>query len=205
MKPLTIRQQEVLAFLSSFISQNSYPPTIREVGAHFNISVKGAYDHLLALRKKGWITFDSKLSRAISLVEDTEKQERTSADAFMEIPVMGHVAAGRPLLAEENKEGMVYVPFNVLKTNRQYFGLKIQGDSMIGAGIIPEDTVIIEKTDFVRNRDIVVAMLDERITIKRYIKESSRICLLAENPEYKPIYCQDVRIIGKLIYLLRSY
>lgn len=206
MRALTDRQQEFLTYICSFIEEHNYPPTIREMAARFSVSVKGAYDHVLALKKKGFINYDGKRSRAIEIIKpDTVEEEHDQSQLVAEIPIMGEVAAGKPILSEENREGSVLVPWAVLKTGGQYFAMRVQGDSMIGAGIFPDDVVVIEKTEQVRNNDIVVAVLDDRVTIKRFFRESSRICLQPENSAYKPIYCQDIRLIGKLAYLIRLY
>lgn len=206
MRALTARQQEFLTYICSFIEEHNYPPTIREMAARFSVSVKGAYDHVLALKKKGFINYDGKRSRAIEIIKsDNPENDQDEARLVAEIPIMGEVAAGKPILAEENREGSVLVPWSVLKTGGQYFAMRVHGDSMTGAGIFPDDIVVIEKTENVKNNDIVVAVLDDRVTIKRFFRESTRICLQPENSAYKPIYCQDIRLIGKLSYLIRLY
>lgn len=206
MRALTARQQEFLSYICSFIDEHNYPPTIREMAARFSVSVKGAYDHVLALKKKGFINYDGKRSRAIEIIKnDNSEKELDDSRRVAEIPIMGDVAAGKPIMSEENREGSVLVPWAVLKTGCQYFAMRVHGDSMTGAGIFPDDIVVIEKTENVRNNDIVVAVLDDRVTIKRFFRESTRICLQPENSAYKPIYCQDIRLIGKLSYLIRLY
>ncbi len=206
MKPLTARQHEVFSFISGYIEENSFAPTIREIASSFSISVKGAYDHVLALRNKEYIHYDGGRSRAIvPIVPLSDKEEEKTNEQVREIPIMGEVAAGKPILSEEYNDGTVAVPWSALKAGKQYFAMRIQGDSMVGAGIMPSDIVVIEKTEQVYNNDIVLAVLDERVTIKRFLRESSRICLRAENPEYAPIYCQNPRVIGKLAYLVRNY
>ncbi len=206
MRALTARQQEFLSYICSFIDEHNYPPTIREMAARFSVSVKGAYDHVLALKKKGFINYDGKRSRAIEIIKnDNSEEELDDSRRVAEIPIMGDVAAGKPIMSEENREGSVLVPWAVLKTGCQYFAMRVHGDSMTGAGIFPDDIVVIEKTENVRNNDIVVAVLDDRVTIKRFFRESTRICLQPENSAYKPIYCQDIRLIGKLSYLIRLY
>jgi len=124
---------------------------------------------------------------------------------MIEIPVLGSVAAGVPLLAEENFDGNIIMHRSNLKKNKKYFALKVKGDSMAGAGILEGDTAIIEKQNTVRNGEIAVALIDEAVTLKRFFKESSRIRLQAENPSYKPIYSQDVKILGRLSGIIRNY
>jgi repressor LexA len=123
----------------------------------------------------------------------------------VEIPLLGSVAAGFPILAEENWDGSIPMHRSVLKKNRQYFALKIRGDSMEEAGIMDGDTAVIEKQDTVPNGTIVVAVVDEAVTLKRFYKESNRIRLEPANPKYLPIYSQDVRILGRLFHLFRTY
>ncbi|MFW5827361.1 MAG: transcriptional repressor LexA, partial [Alkalispirochaeta sp.] len=136
MKPLTNRQEEVLGFIREFITGNKYPPTIREISDHFAISVKGAYDHVKALEKKERLRCDTNRSRAIEVLGDPVRHEE---QPVADIPLLGTVAAGRPLLAEENHDGFVPVPKAILG-NKRYFAVRVSGDSMIGAGIMDGDT-----------------------------------------------------------------
>jgi len=200
MKELTDRQKQVLSFIADYIKKNSYPPTIREIADHFSISVKGAHDHITALRKKGHLKHTDKRPRTMGLIHSRPED----AD-LMSIPVLGTVAAGMPILSEENYDGNVLLHRTMLKKNKKYFALKIKGDSMSGAGILEGDTAIIEKQNTVRNGEIAVALIDEAVTLKRFYKESTRIRLQAENPAYKPIYSQDVKILGRLYTLIRTY
>jgi repressor LexA len=202
MKELTERQREVLSFITSYVSKHAYPPTIREIADHFSISVKGAYDHLSALKKKNRLTYGDKRSRTIEVIK---KDEDGESDDSMSVPILGNVAAGRPILAEENWDGTVPVPRAMLRKDGSFFALRVRGDSMERAGIIDGDLAIIEKKEIARDGDIVVAVVEEAVTLKRFFKESARIRLQAENPAYSPIYCRDVRILGKLACLLRRY
>lgn len=201
MKELTKRQKEVISFIADYLKQNSYSPTIREIADHFTISVKGAHDHITALRKKGFLKHADKRPRTMGL---TNIESEESSD-LVEIPLLGSVAAGIPILAEENFDGNIILHRSLLKKNKKYFALKVKGDSMTGAGIMEGDTAIIEKQSAVRNGEIAVAVLDEAVTLKRFYKESSRIKLQAENPAYKPIYSQDVKILGRLSGIIRNY
>lgn len=202
MRPITERQQEVLDFIREFIRGNKYPPTIREISDHFGISVKGAHDHVRLLRKKQVIRFDTNRSRTIEILEEDDREQ--SSEPLRRIPMLGSVAAGLPVLVEENYDGTVDVPASFLRGD-DYFALTVQGDSMTGAGIMDGDVAVIAKTPVAENGEIVVAMVDEAVTIKRFYRESSRIQLKAENPAYAPIYTREIRILGKLAHVIRSY
>ncbi len=204
MKELTERQHEVLSFVSAFIAEHAYPPTIREVAEHFAISVKGAYDHLAALKKKNRLRYGDKRSRTIEVIRKETEDENPGAQT-MDVPLLGEVAAGKPILAEENWNGSIPVPLSMIRKERQYFALRIRGDSMERAGILDGDTAVVEKRETAKDGEIVVAVVDEAVTLKRFFKESSRFRLQAENPAYSPIYCQEVRILGRLACILRKY
>jgi repressor LexA len=201
MKELTQRQKEVLSFIAGYISKHNYPPTIREIGDFFSISVKGAHDHVTALKRKGVLKQEDKRSRTMELIGEG----RTSLNRLVEIPLLGTVAAGVPILAEENWDGAVQINDALLKKNRKYFALKVRGDSMVGAGIMDGDTAVIEKQAIAKNGEIVVAVVDEAVTLKRFFKENKRVRLQAENPGYPPIYSQNVRLLGRLAHIIRSY
>lgn len=198
MKNLTKRQSEVLGFIKSFIESHKYPPTIREIAQNFEISVKGAYDHVKALEKKEVISCDTNRSRAIEICSKDVENE------ILSIPLLGNVAAGAPLLASENFDGYISVPSNMLKAG-EYFALNVMGDSMINAGILDGDTALIKQKQTAENGEIVVAMIDDAVTLKRFYKEKNRVKLKAENDSYSPIYTQDIKILGKLVKIFRDY
>lgn len=200
MKAPTSRQTEVLDFIKSFLAGHKYPPTIREVAAHFGISVKGAYDHVKALEKKGLIACDNNRSRAIEIIEESSDSDPSQR----QVPVLGHVAAGMPLFAEENNEGFLSLPSSMVG-NGEVFALRVEGESMIGAGIMDGDVAVFAQQAQAENGQIVVAMVEEAVTLKRFYKEKNRVRLQAENPAYPPIYTADVRILGRLVALIRSY
>jgi repressor LexA len=201
MKGLTERQREVFEFIRSFIRSHRYPPTIREIATYFNFSVKGSYDHLKALERKGFLRCHENRSRAIEITEEPEGEKGTR---LVSIPLLGNVAAGKPLFAEENLQGHVQVPAEWVDT-RSHFALKVKGDSMEDAGIMDGDTVVVSHQNTAENGDIVVAMVDEAVTLKRFFIEKNRVKLRAENPKYPPIFTQNVRILGKLAFLMRKY
>jgi repressor LexA len=202
MKEATERQKEVLDFIAGYINMHAYPPTIREVADYFAISVKGASDHLAALKRKGFLKQGDKKSRTIELV----KPEKENAADCAEIPILGTVAAGKPILAEENIDGSIKVPYSFIRKTGKYFALRVKGDSMEGAGIMDGDVAVIEQKNTAHNGEIAVVMLDEAVTLKTFYRENARIRLQPENNKYSPIYCtRDVRILGRLAHILRSY
>lgn len=202
MKKLTERQKQVLDFISHFIESHGYPPSMREIAANFEISVKAVFDHVKALEKKDKIRCDFNRSRAIELIDAAAEQE---SDELIEVPLLGNVAAGKPLFAEENFERMLHFPASSLNTG-SHFALNVRGDSMQGAGILDGDTAIFLQKSTANNGDIVVARVNEEaVTLKRFFREKNRIKLKAENPIYPPIYSQHVHILGKLEFIIRSY
>ena len=201
MKDLTERQKKILSFITEYLKVHSYPPTIREIAENFSISVKGAHDHITALKKKDFIRQADKRPRTMELTHANNKDN----PELIEIPLLGSVAAGMPILAEENFDGNILIHRSMLRKNKKYFALKVKGDSMSGAGILEGDTAIIERQNVVRNGEIAVAIIDEAATLKRFFRESSRIKLQAENPSYKPIYSHDVKILGRLSGIIRTY
>jgi repressor LexA len=200
MKELTDRQKEVLNFIDRFKREHSYSPTIREIAEHFRISVKGAHDHVTALKKKGSLRLENRRSRTMEVVGAQPRDHNV-----LEIPLVGTVAAGLPILAEENMEGTVLIHESSVKRNRKYFALHVKGDSMSGVGIMDGDLAIIEKTNTVHNGEIAVVMVNDAATVKRFYKETNRVKLQAENPAYPPIYSQNVRVLGRLTQVIRSY
>jgi len=206
MKKLTDRQKAVLAFIAAHIKEHSYSPSMREIAEHFKISMKGAHDHVTALRKKNCLEQNGRCPRTLKLTQVEEGgSEMDPQNSLMEIPIVGTVAAGVPILSEENWEGTVTLHQSMLKRNKTYFALNVRGDSMSGVGIMDGDLAIIEKQELVRNGEIAVAVVDDAVTLKRFYRENSRIKLQAENPDYKPIFCQDIRILGKLSRIIRDY
>lgn len=202
MKELTDRQKKVLSFIAAYIKSHSYPPTIREIADHFEISVKGAYDHVTALKRKNRLTQNGKCSRTIELMHAKVDEDLGTVQT---VPIVGTVAAGIPILSEENWEGTVTLHQSMLKRNKTYFAVKVRGDSMIGAGIMDGDLAVIEKISVVRNGEIAVAVVDEAVTLKRFYREPHRIKLQSENPDFQPIYSQEVRVLGRLAQIIRQY
>lgn len=200
MKNPTKRQLEILDFIKTFLKKNKYPPTIREIAKHFRVSVKGAYDHVKALEKKELIACQKNRSRAIEIVELSQDPD----DPQVAVPLLGHVAAGTPLFAEENYDGTLSLP-RTLVGNGPAFALRVEGSSMTGASIEDGDIAIFVKQEVAENGQIVVARVDEAVTLKRFFKEKNRIRLQAENPAYAPLYKRDVQILGRLITIIRQF
>ena len=203
MRQITDRQREVLIFIAEFTEENVYPPTVREISDHFKISLRAVQDHIAALQKKGYLSTEQKRSRSIRILVDERKKEDQLY--VNKVPLLGTVAAGKPLLCEENLDGYVNLIEPFIRPEKNYFALRVRGTSMIDAGILEGDLAIIEQSSTALDGQIVVAVLDDAITLKRYYKEASRVRLQPENSTMQPIYCQDVRIVGILSNIVRTY
>jgi SOS regulatory protein LexA len=203
MKNLTDRQREVLDFIAQFTDDNVYPPTVREIGEHFNISLRAVQDHIAALQRKGYLSQCQKRSRSIRVLIDERQKEPVVFTS--KVPMLGTVAAGKPLLCEENLDGFVTLAEPFVKPGKSYFALHVRGTSMINAGILEGDIAVIEQGETASDGQIVVAVVDDAITLKRFYREASRVRLQPENPAFQPIYCQNVRIVGTLAGIVRSY
>ena len=201
MKDLTARQKEVLTFISEYTKENVCPPTVREIGSHFGISLRAVQDHIAALQKKGFLSQSQKKSRSIRVLSDVKKNEPFVA----KVPVLGTIAAGKPLLSEENLNGHLNLAEPFVRPGKTYFALKVRGQSMINAGILEGDIAVVEQASVAEDGQIVVAVLDDAITLKRFYKESQRVRLQPENPDFQAIYCQDVKIVGVLSSIIRAY
>jgi len=208
---LTDRQEDILTFIKQFTLESGYPPTLREIGKHFQISSTfGVKRHLEALVKKGFINIESNASRGISLIrknsEDFIDRSIRDDDAFVKIPVIGRVAAGVPINAVENLEGSLVVDPSFLKKAEDAFALRVKGDSMINAGINDKDLVIVSPREQAKNGDIVVAMLNDEATVKKFEFINNKIRLIAENNAYLPIEVKredDFKVIGKVKGVVR--
>lgn len=200
MKDITERQKEVLSFISEFTEDNAYPPTVREISNYFGISLRAVQDHLTALSKKGYISQCQKRSRSIRVLTDCRQKVFVG-----KVPLLGTIAAGKPLLSEENLDGYVNLTEPFVRPGKTYFALRVRGTSMINAGILEGDLAVIEQSNTAVDGQIVVAVLDEAITLKRYFKESDRVRLQPENSDFSPIYCKEVRIVGILSNIVRTY
>jgi len=206
MQPLTEKQKSIYNFISHYINKNGYSPSIRDISKEFSISTKAVHDSIKRLEKKGAIEGTPNISRSIRILKKNSQTNTVAPPQLSQIPLLGDIAAGIPILSEENYEGSIPIATNSLKQGQTYFALNVKGDSMINAGINDGDTAIFEKTEWVPNGTIIVAKTSEgAITLKRFFKESNRFCLQAENDAYSPIYSSNVQILGKLFMLIRQY
>jgi len=202
MKGLTLRQEEILEFISGFISENGYPPSIQEIADAFGIASKhGVVRHLEALIKKGYIEKTDTSARSIRILDGKFQ----SSSNMLSLPMVGRVSAGHPILAEENIEDYVAIPRRLIKSEGRYFVLKVQGDSMLNAGIHDGDLVIVRSTNQSESGSIVVALVGDEVTVKRYIASGNSQYLKAENPEYSDIFpTQEWSIQGRVVGLIRE-
>ncbi len=200
-KKLTDKQSNILEFIKKNTKESGFPPSVREIGENFGITVKGAYDHIKAIEKKGFITTQQNKSRAIVVVDKGE--EEVSAESIT-IPLVGRIAAGAPIFAQENIENQLSFPKAML-SNGEYFALSIKGDSMIEAGIFDNDIAIIRKQSSADNGDIIAALLDDEATLKTLNKTKGKVFLNPANKAYKPIEANNVTVLGKLAAVFRKY
>lgn len=205
-KKLTARQQEIYDFIAQAIRNNGYPPTIREIMVAFGIaSTNGVRTTLTALEKKGYIRRTAMLSRSIEL---TDYREASLSGDVREVPVIGRVAAGEPILAMENIDRTLAVDSGFVPRG-DVFALKVEGDSMRDAGIFDGDFVLARQQESAHQGEIVVAVIGEEATVKRYYREGSHVKLMPENDAYQPIVLgknhESFRIAGKIVGLMRSF
>ena len=199
-KPMTLKQERIFEFIRNHLQDTGYPPTVREIGTAFGISEKGAHDHLNAIEKKGYIRRTPRKPRAIEVLEFVPQKMPQTA---IEIPILGRVAAGSPVLASENIEGTLPLPREVVKDDT-CFALRVKGTSMIDAGIFEGDLVIVKSQNYAETGDIVVALLDEEATVKRFFREGAKIRLQPENVAMPPMIVDDAHILGKVVALFRK-
>ena len=204
MKGLTKRQQLVLEFIQESIQENGFPPTLREIGAHFGIrSTNGVNDHLLALQRKGYLRRQDMKSRAL-------RPTASAGGVPREVPLVGRVAAGQPLLAIENLEGTLRVDPGLLPSESgNYFALRVQGESMIGAGILDGDIVFVRQQEEAASGTIVVAMVGDEATVKTLYRDGERLRLQPSNPAVAPIVVgrddgRTLRVLGIVVGVYRK-
>jgi repressor LexA len=205
------RQKQILDFISKKKKEEGFCPTIREIASAVNLkSSATVYNHLSKLEELGLIKREGHKSRYIELLEDDYGRSQEEVDIDKKntvfVPIVGNIAAGKPILAEQNIEDYVPLSDDFAKGNNEIFVLKVKGDSMVNAGILDRDYAIIKRQDTAINGEIIAALVDdEEATIKRFIKGDNIITLLPENNNMKPIKTNNVKVIGKVVGILRKY
>jgi repressor LexA len=200
MADITPRQQRILDVIAETVRERGYPPTVREIGEAVGLtSSSSVHAQLANLERKGLLTKDPTKPRAMTLASEPKA-------SFLSIPVVGRIAAGAPILAEEHVEEYVAVPES-FADDREHFALRVSGDSMVGAGIMDGDLVVVRAQSTAQEGDIVAAVLpgpaEDEATVKRFHRDGDRIVLVPENPTMKPFEMADGRIAGKVVAVLR--
>lgn len=197
MKNLTDKQKRILEYITEATIQQGYPPSVREIGKHVGLSSSSSvHAQLIKLREKGYLEKDDHKTRALVV--------KGAAASVTQVPIVGQVTAGMPILAVETIEG--YLPYEQASGYGEYFALRIKGDSMIGAGILHGDYIIVRQQNTARSGQIVVAMIEDEATCKTLkIEDDGHMWLLPENPEYEPIDGEGATIIGIVTALHRDY
>lgn len=198
-RPRGDNQQRILDFIKSEIQSKGYPPSVREIATAVGLkSTSTVHGHLQRLEKRGLLHRDAMKPRAMEVVGDPNFVRNNSTA----VPVIGRVTAGVPILAEENLDDYVVIP-EIMLGEGEHFILLVRGDSMIDAGILDGDYIVVRKTTDAVNGEIVVAMIDDSATVKRFFREDGRFRLQPENQTMEPIYTNEVTILGKVVSLYR--
>ena len=208
---LTKRQQEIFDYIKTYSARYGYPPTVRDIGKAVGLtSSSTVHAHLANLEKLGLLRRDPSKPRAIELLDRATRDARAAVSGVIGrvaptagLPVVGHVAAGQPILAEENIEEYVAVPPAAGGEDGEYV-LRVRGDSMVDAGILEGDYVVVRPQDTAGDGEIVVALVGEEATVKRFFRESDHVRLQPENQTMEPILTKDVRVLGRVVGLFRS-
>ena len=203
-KPISARQKQILTCIQQHMDVHGYPPTVREIGTAVNLSSSSTvHAHLKSLEEQGHIVRDAVLTRAIKLVAGSDGEDnRPRNRPVIQMPIIGTVAAGKPRLAVEDVEDVFPLPSNFI--NGEGFMLRVVGDSMIEDGIHEGDLVVVRRQPTANNGETVVAMIDNEATVKRFYKEKARIRLQPANKRMKPMYHENVEIVGKVVGLVRQ-
>lgn len=203
-RPLTARQREVLNFVRGFAVNHGYPPTVREIGEHFGFVPRSVFDHLKALERKGYLRRRSSKARSLEILDGGGSPLRPRG---VEVPIVGRVAAGEPLLAVQNLEGSLWLSPDWVNGGETFL-LRVQGESMVEAHILPGDYALVRRQPAAEHGDIVVALLNDEATVKRLLFKGEQILLKPENPAMKPIAVRRgdprLQIVGKVIGVLRK-
>lgn len=199
---ITAKQREILEYIKNAILNKGYPPAVREICVAVQLkSTSSVHSHLEALEKNGYIRRDPTKPRAIEIMDENFNLTRREV---VNVPVIGSVAAGQPILAVENIESYFPIPADLIP-NRETFMLKVKGESMVNAGILAGDKVLVQKQHTAENGEIVVALVDDSATVKTFYKEDDFIRLQPENDEYDPIIVPDCTILGKVFGVFRLF
>lgn len=199
---ITSKQKEILEFMKKEILSRGYPPAVREICEAVNLkSTSSVHSHLETLEKNGYIRRDPAKPRAIEIVDDNFNLTRRE---IVNVPIVGTVTAGQPILAVENIESYFPIPMDYMP-NQETFMLKVKGESMINAGIFDGDTILVQKQSHAKNGDFVVALIEDSVTVKTFYKEKDFYRLQPENDYMDPIIVPEVEILGKVIGLFRMF
>ncbi len=199
---ISAKQQQILEFIKDEILKKGYPPAVREICEAVHLkSTSSVHSHLETLEKNGYIRRDPTKPRAIEIVDDSFQMVRREMTS---IPVIGTVAAGQPIFAQQNIEGYFPVPADIVPPGES-FVLRVKGESMINAGILDGDQIFVQQCNTARNGDIVVALVEDSATVKTFYKENGHIRLQPENDTMEPIIVPDCTILGKVFGIFRSY
>ena len=199
---ITAKQQQILDYIKQEILNRGYPPTVREICETVNLkSTSSVHSHLETLEKNGYIRRDPTKPRAIEICDDSFQMVRTE---MVSLPIVGQVAAGTPILAEQNIEDYFPVPADVVPSGESFI-LNVRGDSMINAGIFDGDRVFVNACNTARNGEMVVALIDDSATVKTFYRENGHIRLQPENDTMDPIIVNDCQILGKVFGVFRFY
>jgi repressor LexA len=199
---ISAKQQEILDYIKAEIVNKGYPPSVREICEAVNLkSTSTVFSHLEKLEKNGYILRNSSKTRAIEILDENFNMMRNE---LVNVPIVGNVAAGQPILAVQNIENYFPIPVDYMP-NEQAFMLKVKGDSMINVGIFDKDTILVKQQKTANNGDIVVALIDDSATVKTFYKESDHIRLQPENDTMDPIIVPDCEILGKVFGVIRFF
>ena len=209
---LSARQQSIYDFICAYTTDHGYPPSVREIGSAVGLaSPSTVHMHLKTLENLGYIHRDSKKPRTIEVVEDGQQEGSTPLvnvsenvdDNTIRLPLVGRVAAGLPILAEQNVEEVLTLPTSIVGDSSSFI-LKVKGESMINAGIFDGDYIVVKEQHDAHNGEIVVALIDDSATVKTFYREKDRIRLQPENDSMEPIYADNPQILGRVTALIRS-
>ena len=199
---LTQKEKDIYDYINDCIEKNGYAPSVRDICSAVGIkSTSSVHEYLRRLETKGYIKISSGKSRALSL----ESGVASESSKMKKVPILGKVAAGQPILAVENYEGFVDFPVTMARGKANLFALRVMGESMIEAGILDGDIVVVESKRYADDGEIVVAMIDDEATVKRFYKDNGRIRLQPANHTMEPIYTKEVTVLGKVIANFRFY